>query len=150
MRTRAAGMLVENNRVALGERRLPGRHYFSFPGGAVDHGETPEQAVVREMEEETGLQVAIKRKLAQSIFNGNREHFFLVERLGGEYGTGTGEEFQERPAHLLDLFGTYRPIWMAVPDLLQYPVLPVEIAKVVSQHTNSGWPEKILEIGETA
>lgn len=36
---------------------LPGR--WSLPGGGVDHGEHPEQTVVREFLEETGLAVSI-------------------------------------------------------------------------------------------
>lgn len=38
-----------------------------LPGGGVDAGETPEEAVVREIEEETKLQVAIKRKAAEYL-----------------------------------------------------------------------------------
>lgn len=150
MRIRAAAILVENHRVALIERHRPGRHYFSFPGGTLDKGEKPEQAVIREMEEETGLHVAVKKKLAQAVFEGNRQEYFLVERLSGEYGTGTGEEYQERTPHILSLFGTYRPVWMPVSELLLHPVLPVEIAAMVIRHEEAGWPEEIIEIGETA
>lgn len=36
-----------------------------LPGGGIDPGETPEEAVLREMEEETGYKVTIKRKVAE-------------------------------------------------------------------------------------
>ena len=35
----------------------PGRGLWSVPGGRVEAGETPRQAVVREVEEETGLRI---------------------------------------------------------------------------------------------
>lgn len=34
---------------------------WGFPGGAVELGETPEQAAIREVKEETGLEVEIRR-----------------------------------------------------------------------------------------
>src|SRR3972149_11087977 len=105
MRVRAVAILIEDNKVVLIERHRAGRHYFTFPGGGLDEGESLEQAVIREMEEETGLRVAAKHKVADIWFNGNRQEYFLVEKLSGEFGTGTGEEYESfRPEH-----GTYHP-----------------------------------------
>lgn len=60
--TRAAVILLNAaGEVALIERRRDGLHYFLFPGGAVETGETVEQAAVREAAEELGLRVAIAR-----------------------------------------------------------------------------------------
>ena len=57
--------MVEDHQVALIERFRAGYHYFVFPGGGADEGETIEEAAIREMEEETGLRVTVKRKLAE-------------------------------------------------------------------------------------
>jgi 8-oxo-dGTP pyrophosphatase MutT (NUDIX family) len=35
------------------------KRYWSFPGGVVDHGETPRQAAAREAEEEVGIAVDV-------------------------------------------------------------------------------------------
>ena len=40
--------------------QYPGGEYWSLPAGAIELGETPEVAVIREVWEETGLQMQIK------------------------------------------------------------------------------------------
>lgn len=145
MRIRAVAILIENDRVALIERHRSGRHYFTFPGGGVDAGETPAQAVVREMEEETGLRVAVKRKIADVWFNGNRQEFFLVETVSGVFGTGTGEEYRISPHPS----GTYLPLWMPVAELSDHNVLPAEMAAAVLRASREGWPAEPFEIPET-
>ena len=53
-----SALLVRGDRVLLIRRRAePNRDRWSFPGGAVDLGESVRHAVVREVREETGLRV---------------------------------------------------------------------------------------------
>jgi 8-oxo-dGTP diphosphatase len=57
----AAGVLVENRRVLL-TRRKPGTHLagaWEFPGGKVQAGEDPREALRRELKEELGLEVVV-------------------------------------------------------------------------------------------
>jgi 8-oxo-dGTP diphosphatase len=50
----------QDGRVLLVRRgRPPGRGAWSLPGGKVEPGETPAAAVVREVREETGLEVRV-------------------------------------------------------------------------------------------
>lgn len=58
-----AGCLVnDGGRVLLLRRAIPPRlGYWTFPGGYVDLGETPEAAALRETVEEVGMNVAIER-----------------------------------------------------------------------------------------
>ena len=144
MRIRAVAILIEDEKVALIERHRQGRHYFSFPGGGVDEGETVEQAVVREVEEELGLQISVERKLADIWFRGNRQEYFLVKRISGEFGTGTGEEYESYSPEN----GTYLPMLMPIADVLNNPVVPVEMAEMVVKSVNEGWPPKPVIIFE--
>ena len=143
MRTRAAAILIQNNSIALIERHRAGRHYFSFPGGGVDEGETPEQAVAREVHEELGLHVRVIRQVAEYWYRGNRQVHFLVEQTGGEFGTGAGYEFS---GNYDALRGTFLALWMPVSDVLTQPVQPREIAELMSESLTSGWPNGITVI----
>lgn len=62
-----------------------------IPGGAIDQGESPEEAVIREVLEETGCQVKIVRKVAVYL-PVNRltkiTHLFECEIYDGDLKTG--------------------------------------------------------------
>ncbi|MCZ6805309.1 MAG: NUDIX domain-containing protein, partial [Deltaproteobacteria bacterium] len=53
----AAAVVVDNGRVLL-TKRAEGQHLaglWEFPGGKLDSGESPEEALVRECREECGI-----------------------------------------------------------------------------------------------
>ena len=145
MRQRSGIILIEDNKLALIERHRAEKHYYAFPGGGVDKGETPEQAAVREAEEELGIVVEIKKKVAEVYFNGKTQYYFLAEKVSGKFGTGTGEEYGEyNPEH-----GTYHPIWMLLADVMTHNVLPRELADLVVRFAKEGWPaEPVIIIEE--
>lgn len=145
MSYRAAIVLLQGDRVALIERHRQGEHYFTFPGGHVEPDETPEQAALREAEEELGLRIAIKKLLAIAWWRGHPQYYYLVEARGGVFGSGHGEEMH----HLHPEKGSYRPLWMSVEDLLHRPVLPRTLAERVAEWARAGWPEEVVVIPET-
>jgi 8-oxo-dGTP diphosphatase len=55
----AAAFIVDDRGRVLIVRQNYGKRLYSLPGGAVEKGETPEDAAVREVEEETGVCVRI-------------------------------------------------------------------------------------------
>lgn len=137
MSHRAAVILIENGQIALIERHRQGQHYFTFPGGHVEPGETPEQTAVREAEEELGLRVIIQRLLAVIHWHAQPQYYYLVESAGGTFGTGTGEEL----FHLLEEKGTYRPVWVPLADLPGLPLLPDKMSRMVVEAQTGGWPD---------
>ena len=63
MKMSVAAIVIDDNRfLAIKRRDVP---IWVLPGGGVDPGEMPETAIVREVMEETGLEVAIIRKIAE-------------------------------------------------------------------------------------
>ena len=142
MRNRSGIILIQNDKLALIERHRNGLHYFIFPGGGIDEGETPQQAAIREAEEELGIIVEIRQKIAEVLINENTQHYFLAEKISGEFGSGTGEEYGEyNPA-----YGTYLPLWMPLKDVLNNNILPRELAELVVRFAHEGWPSVTVTI----
>jgi len=55
-------VVISEGKILLAKRKNePGKGKWSIPGGVVDLGESPEQAVIREVKEETSLEVDASR-----------------------------------------------------------------------------------------
>ena len=145
MKPRAVAILLENGRVAMIERRRQGSLFYVFPGGHVEPGELPVEAVVREVKEELGLDVRVVRLLAESTYAGRPHQYYLVERTGGEFGSGTGKELS-RPAE--SERGSVTPAWLAVADFERLVVYPQRMALLIGQVVQSGWPVEIIRFVE--
>jgi 8-oxo-dGTP diphosphatase len=139
MSYRAAVVILQDEKIALIERQRAGLHYFTCPGGHVETGETPEQAAVREAREELGLDVSIQRLLAEIWWNNRPQFYYLVEVVGGKFGSGTGEEM----LHPHPKKGTYQPVWVPVEDLPGLPVLPHKFAEMIVNAHRAGWPDPV-------
>ena len=86
-RREGADALVRDarGRVLLVRRADDGR--WAMPGGWVDPGETPEQAVVREVAEETGLRVSAPRLLHAKQRPASVHYTFACTLGGGDLRT---------------------------------------------------------------
>ncbi|MBM4283916.1 MAG: NUDIX hydrolase [Deltaproteobacteria bacterium] len=75
----------------------PGYGLWVVPGGFVDLGETVEEAVVREAQEETGLTVRVERLLKVYSYRHSRTVLlaYVTRRLDGELVAGD-EELEAR------------------------------------------------------
>jgi len=67
-----AAIVMDKYNNILITQRLSGSHlggYWEFPGGQIEKGESEEQALIRELQEETGLDICIDRKFWEEEFD---------------------------------------------------------------------------------
>jgi len=92
-KTSTAIIPFPHNQILLIKRNTrPFVGYWALPGGRMDPGETVEQTIVREIKEETGLDVAIVNKIGEYVEMGVKDDVeyeyyptcFEVKRVGGE------------------------------------------------------------------
>jgi ADP-ribose pyrophosphatase YjhB (NUDIX family) len=84
---RLTGVLIEENRLLLVKQKLKDGREWSLPGGRLEHGETIAEGMAREIKEETGLEVRVKKLLyvcdKQDAVPPLIHMTFLLEKLGG-------------------------------------------------------------------
>ena len=93
-----AGILWRDGQVLLARRR-PGKHMggrWEFPGGKIEPGETPEESLARELEEELDVRARIGECLCCVAYDGDGVSLeLMVYRVDHFEGTPALKEHQE-------------------------------------------------------
>lgn len=129
------GAVFRDDHILLVRERSDGR--WSLPGGWIDVNESPGEAIVREIREETGYETRALKLLA--IFDKNKhDHpptiyhtyklFFHCELLGGS------------PIHTLETNGVDFFAEDALPELSVTRVTARQIARLFEHHRHPDWP----------
>jgi 8-oxo-dGTP diphosphatase len=133
-----AGVLVnDRGEVLLTERPAgkPWAGYWEFPGGKIEDGETPEAALVRELAEELGIQIAAAALVPLTFVSYAYPEFHLLMPLylcRRWRGTVTAAEEQ-------------RLIWVRPDAMATFPLLPAdEPVAALLQKNPSNWPSAVF------
>ena len=103
-----AGVLEREGRFLIGQRMEGDRHAlkWEFPGGKVEPGETPKDALKRELREELGIEARIGPEIAryEQVVSGRPPLILLFHRVESFEGEPEPRTFQriawERPEAL--------------------------------------------------
>ena len=76
--------------------------YYDIPGGKIEKGETPEEAAIREMKEETGIKVKKLKSKGKMIIEYPKRIFNLTIFFSDEC-EGELQEFEENTSEWIDI-----------------------------------------------
>lgn len=124
-RVRARAIIVHEGKIVSMYREREGRIFYTFPGGGKEGNETEEECVKREVFEEFGMIVNPIKKVYICEDQISISHYFVCEWIGGEFGTGKGEEFQEDRKN-----GVYIPKMIEISEIPNIPLKPSEVASL--------------------
>jgi 8-oxo-dGTP diphosphatase len=113
-----AAAVIYRDSMILIARRAPGKHlagYWEFPGGKIELGETAENCLVREVQEELGILISVNSFLQENFHDyGDKEILlkaYLCTYLGGDLALIDHDAFQ----------------WILPDKLSQYHLAPADV-----------------------
>ncbi|MEO8660559.1 MAG: (deoxy)nucleoside triphosphate pyrophosphohydrolase [Bryobacteraceae bacterium] len=94
-----AGVIRRNGLYLIGQRKNGDRHAFKweFPGGKVERGETPREALARELQEELSITAKVGPEIARYEHQDHRRSPILLifHRVEGFEGEPIPSEFEQ-------------------------------------------------------
>ena len=119
MRTVSIGVIFNKqmNKVLIGRRALTEPHsgFWEFPGGKMEEGETPQEALKRELKEELNVKSTIKEFFHEMIYTHSSGTYKLLSFI-----THIDESTMELRVHD-DLR------WVLLKDVYKYKMFPSNI-----------------------
>ncbi len=94
-RSRSVAIVVRNGKILMERVFYFGREFYTVPGGGIEEGETPEQAVLRELKEECGVDGVIVRPLALQYKSGGAADYSFEVKIPDEQEPVTGYDPEE-------------------------------------------------------
>lgn len=145
MRRAARAVVIKNGNLLVMHRNKFGAEYETLPGGNVEMGETPEQAVIRELAEETSVQVTNQRLVFVEEAGDpyGTQYIYLCDYVSGEPQLAPGSEEE-----LINQLGQnlYEPKWVALSDLPQLPFLSEKLKAAILQAVDTEFPAEPMQI----
>lgn len=114
------------------------KEYYTIPGGGQEEGETIEEATLREIKEEIGIEIELTNKCYVLEFQGRKQYFFVAKYNSGQIGSGTGPEMTNLD---YERYGAYIPEIISIEEIKNIKLLPEEIKNIIISDRDEifGW-----------
>jgi ADP-ribose pyrophosphatase YjhB (NUDIX family) len=145
MRRASRAIIIKDGKLLVTKRNKFGSKYYILVGGGVDIGETLEQALARELQEETGVQVANPRL----VFTENSgimyglQHIFLCDYVSGD--PALHPDSAEAKISALGL-NTYEPMWLSLEELATVSFRTDRLRRAIIDGVKFGFPDEPVDI----
>lgn len=120
---RSQAIIVRNNNQILMVRQRTdrGKLVWSYPGGGIEQGETPEEACIREVKEETGYEITLHGRMSEI----KHKHTYRAEIIGGTLSLDKTKPYNQEIVEV---------DWIDLQDEDKFDSITKPIRDIVVQH----------------
>jgi ADP-ribose pyrophosphatase YjhB (NUDIX family) len=146
MRVAARAILVYENKMLVMRRNKYGNQYYTLVGGASNEGEAIEQTLVREVKEETGLDITA----GQLVFvekhpePHNEQYIFWCE--ASSYGDVMVQEYSEEGFMNRMDANVHTPMWVSVHSFPALEFRTPQLQVAIAHALQKGFPNEPLHL----
>jgi ADP-ribose pyrophosphatase YjhB (NUDIX family) len=142
----ARAIIVEGNNVLVMHRNKYGSQYYTLVGGRVNDQETVEQALVREVKEETGLDVIEARLvfIEEHPAPYNEQYIFLCQ-VAPHGPIAIQNDSEEGMMNQIDM-NTHTPMWVDVNAFPRLNFRTPQLQKAIIEAFKKGFPATSIKL----
>lgn len=140
MRKAARAIIIRDSNLLVMKRNKFGKQYYTLLGGAIEAEESPQQALVRELKEESGLDVSDYR-LVFTEDAGPKfgfQYIYICADPGGDVRLPS-DSIEAKISR--DGLNTYEPMWLSLKDLKDSNFLSEQLKQAILKATQAGFPK---------
>lgn len=138
-------ILIRDSNILVVRRNKFGEQYYTLPGGHIDHGELPRDALVREVKEETSFRVTSAREV---FYEPASEPFFEQYIYLCDF-TGTEPRFEpdsEEAISTAEGNNTYHLEWLNQNAITKVVFRSDRLQEALAQSFEQGWPDRVVQL----
>jgi len=138
----ARAIIIEDDKLLVMKRIKQGIEYYTLVGGKLNGGETPEQAVVREVKEETGLDITSARLVFTETHREpyNDQSIFLCE-VAPHGAVAVQEHSEEGLMNRIDI-NVHSPEWVRASFFPRLAFNTMKLQTAISDSLKNGFPKE--------
>lgn len=138
----ARAIILQDNKILVMRRNKQSGDYYTLVGGRIKDGESPEEGLVREVKEETGLDVTSARLVFTEDHQApyNEQLIFLCEIIPRE-DIAIQEYTEEAELNKYD-FNIHEPLWAQVRAFSLLPFRTPQLQTAITEALSRGFPDK--------
>jgi ADP-ribose pyrophosphatase YjhB (NUDIX family) len=146
MRQAARAIIIEDGNMLVMNRNKQGSEYFTLVGGRVDDNETTQQALIREVKEETGLDVVS----AQLVFIEehpepyNQQSIFYCT-VAPHGPVAIQDTSEEALMNRMDI-DIHQPLWIKLQAFAKIPFRSIQLQNAIVAALQNGFPAEAIKL----